>query len=191
MSQPPTPPEPSTKPLPQPQPQQGMQQQWPKQEMPPGGPWPQYRPVPAQQPPKKVKRFGWPTVIITAVISLFVGMLFAFAGEPTTAVPEATATVPETENLPAEESSEPKTQEQDQPKAADTISDGTHEVGVDIKPGQYKTSVPEGELCFWERSRANSDDSTTVLQEGPARQSVTIKKGELFETEDWGTWKRV
>jgi cytoskeletal protein RodZ len=144
MSQPPTPPEPPT----QPQPQQAMQQPSPQQGTPPDESWPQYRPVPAQQPPKKVKRFGWPTVIITAVISLFVGMLFAFAGEPTTAVPEATATVPETENLPAEESSEPKTQEQDQPKAADTISDGTHEVGVDIKPGQYKTSVPEGELCF-------------------------------------------
>jgi hypothetical protein len=53
--------------------------------------------------------------------------------------------VTETENLPAEESSEPKPKEQDQPKvAADTISDGIHEVGVDIKAGQYKTTVPEG-----------------------------------------------
>jgi hypothetical protein len=97
---------------------------------------------------------------ITAVITLFVGMLFAFGGEPTpTAMPEATATVTETvtetetENIPAEESSEPKTKEQDQPKIADTISDGVHEVGVDVKAGQYKTTVPEGALCYCERIR--------------------------------------
>jgi hypothetical protein len=61
MPQPPTPPEPPTQPLPQPQSQQGM---------PPGGPQPPYGPVPAQQPPKKAKRFGWPTLIITAVVAL-------------------------------------------------------------------------------------------------------------------------
>jgi hypothetical protein len=29
-----------------------------------------------------------------------------------------------------------------------------------------------------------------VFQEGPSHQSVTLKKGETFETEDCGTWKR-
>jgi hypothetical protein len=130
-------------------------------------------------------------VIITAVISLFVGMLFAFGGEPTpTAVPEATATVTETENLPAEESSEPKPKEQDQPEVADTISDGIHKVGIDVKAGQYKTTVAEGELCYWDRSRDDRGGGYE-LQEGPARLSVTLKKGESFETEDCGTWKRV
>jgi hypothetical protein len=166
--------------------------------MPPHGSQPPYSPVPVQQQPKKPKRFGWPTVIITSVISLFVGMLFAFAGEPTTtAVPEATATV--TETLPAEDQQEPTEEsteskpKQDQPKVDDTISDGMHEVGVDIKAGQYKTSVPEGASCYWERSRDDSGDSTIAneLQDGPARQSVTIKKGEFFKTEDCGTWKRV
>jgi hypothetical protein len=190
MSQPPMPPGPPTQPLPQPQ-----FQTWPLLGMPPDGVQPQQGPVPVQQQPKKPKRFGWPTVIVTGVVALsFGGMLFAFGGEPTpTAVPEATATVTETENLPAEESSEPKPKVQDQPKVEDTISDGIHEVGVDVKAGKYKTSVPEGELCYWERSRDDSGDSTItqVLQEGPARQSVTIKKGEFFETLDCGTWKRV
>ena len=189
MSQPPMPQGPPLQPLPQPQPQP-----LPQQGMPPYGSQPPYGPVPVQQQPKKPKRFGWPTLIITAVISLFVGMLFAFAGEPTpTAVPEATATVTETEDLPAEESSEPNPKEQDQPEVADTISDGIHEVGVDVKAGQYKTSVPEGALCYWERSRDDSGDSIIAneAQDGPARQSVTIKKGEFFKTKDCGTWKRV
>jgi hypothetical protein len=189
----------STQPLPQPQPQpmppQGMRQlwpqpPWPQQGMPPGGQQPPDGPAPVQRQPQKAKRFGWPTVIITAVISLFVGMLFAFGGEPTpTAVPEATATVTETENLTAEESSEPKPKEQDQPEVADTISDGIYEVGVDVKAGQYKTNVPEGAICYWDRSRDDKGDYE--LKEGPARLSVTIKKGESFETEDCGTWKRV
>lgn len=187
MSQPPMPPGPPTEPLPQPR-----FQTWPLLGMPPDGVQPQQGPV--QQQPKKPKRFGWPTVIVTAVVALSVGgMLFAFGGEPSpTAVPEATATVTETENLPPEESSEPKPKEQDQPKVADTISDGIHEVGVDVEAGQYKTTVPEGEFCYWERSRGDGiSDSTSRYKEGPARQSVTLKKGETFETEDCGTWKRV
>jgi hypothetical protein len=185
MSQPPMPSEPPTQPLPQPQ-----FQTWPLLGMPPDGLQPQQGPVPVQQQPKKPKRFGWPMVIITAVISLFVGMLFAFGGEPTpTAAPEATATVTETENLPTDESSEPKPKEQDQPEVADTISDGIHEVGVDVKAGQYKTNVPEGAICYWDRS--TDDGGDYELQEGPARLSVTLKKGESFETEDCGTWKRV
>jgi hypothetical protein len=63
---------------------------------PPGPPY-QAPPVPQSAPPtqplppaKKPKRFGWPTLIITAVVSLFVGILFASAGEPTT--PTSTVT---------------------------------------------------------------------------------------------------
>jgi resuscitation-promoting factor RpfB len=71
------------------------------------------RPCPSSAATEEAEAVRLATVIITAVISLFVGMLFAFGGEPTpTAMPEATATVTETENRPAEESSEPKTKEQ-------------------------------------------------------------------------------
>ena len=165
---------------------------------PPDGVQPQQGPVPVQQPPKKPKRFGWPTVIVTAVVALSLGgMLFAFGGEPTpTAVPEATATVTvtETETSPGRRIQRAQTQGARSTRGpADTISDGIHEVGVDVKAGKYKTSVPEGEYCYWERSRGEDDisDSTSIYKEGPARLSVTLKKGELFETEDCGTWKRV
>ena len=88
----------------------------------------------------------------------------------------------ETKTLPAAESSEPKPKKQDQPKvAADTINDGTHNVGVDVKAGKYKTSVPEGEFCYWERIRGDDiSDSTSTYKEGPARLSVTLKKGDVF-----------
>jgi hypothetical protein len=193
MSQPPMPPGPPIEPLPQPQ-----FQTWPLLGMPPDRSQPRHGAIPVQQPPKKPKRFGWPTVIVTAVVALsfggIVGGIVGGSGDgtATTAEPDATVTVTE----PADDESAskaPSPKKTTEPKPADTISDGIHEVGVDVKAGKYKTSVPEGELCYWDRSRDDSGDSTItqVLQEGPSHQSVTLKKGESFETEDCGTWKRV
>ena len=55
-----------------------------------------------------------------------------------------------------------------------------------------RQASPEGEFCYWERIRGDDiSDSTSTYKEGPARLSVTLKKGESFETEDCGTWKRV
>ena len=91
---------PPTQPIPEPQrqplPQKGMQPQpWSQQGMPPGGP---SGPVAVQQKPKKAKRFGWPTVIITGVIALGVGVMIGSSGDDTatTAKPNATVTVTET-----------------------------------------------------------------------------------------------
>jgi hypothetical protein len=88
MSQPPMPSAPPTQPLPQLQPQP-----WPQQGMPPGGLQPPYAAVPVQQQPKKPKRFGWPTVIITAVAALSLGGIIGNVGDTApTAEPSATAT---------------------------------------------------------------------------------------------------
>jgi hypothetical protein len=205
MSQPPMPPGPPTEPLPQPQ-----SQTWPllgtrtpiSRAAAPDGVQPQQGPVPVQQQPKK--RFGWPTVIVTAVVALSLGGIVGGIvggsgnGTATTAEPNATVTVSQTvtktaEAKPASKAPSPKKTTEPEPKS--TISNGIHEVGVDVKAGQYKTNVPEGELCYWERSRGADDisdsTSTSTYKEGPARQSVTLKKGESFETEDCGTWKRV
>ena len=190
MSRPPVPPGPPTEPFPQPQ-----FQTWPLQGMPPDGVQPPYGPVPVQQQPKK--RFGWPTVIVTAVVALSLGGIAGGSGNgtATTAEPNPTVTMSQTvtetaEAKPASKAPSPKKTTEPEPKS--TISDGTHEVGVDVKAGKYKTNVPEGELCYWDRSRGDSGESSiTVLQEGPSHQSVTLKKGETFETMDCGTWKRV
>ncbi len=197
MSQPPVPPGPPTEPLPQPQ-----VQTWPllgtrtpiSRAAVPDGLQPQQGPVPVQQPPKK--RFGWPIVIVTAVVALSLGGIVGGIvggsgdGTATTAEPNATVTVTETaDDESASKAPSPKKTTEPEPKS--TISDGIHEVGVDVKAGQYKTNVPEGELCYWDRSRGDAiSDSTSRYKEGPARQSVTLKKGESFETEDCGTWKR-
>jgi hypothetical protein len=73
MSQPPMPSGPPTEPLQQPQ-----FQTWPllgtrtprSRAAAPDGLQPQQGPVPVQQPKK---RFGWPTVIVTAVVALSLG----------------------------------------------------------------------------------------------------------------------
>ena len=203
MSQPPMPPGPPTEPSPQ-----AQFQTWPllgtrtpiSRAAAPDGLQPQQGPVPVQQQPKK--RFGWPTVIVTAVVALSLGGIVGGIvggsgdGTATTDEPNPTVTVSQTvtetaEAKPASKAPSPKKTTEPEPKS--TISDGIHEVGVDVKAGQYKTSVPEGEFCYWERSRGEDDisDSTSIYKEGPARLSVTIKKGEFFETEDCGTWKRV
>ena len=102
MSQPPVPPGPPTEPLPQPQ-----FQTWPllgtrtpiSRAAVPDGLQPQQGPVPVQQPPKK--RFGWPIVIITAVVALSLGGIVGGIvggsgdGTATTAEPNATVTVTE------------------------------------------------------------------------------------------------
>ena len=201
MSQPPMPPGPPTEPSPQ-----AQFQTWPllgtrtpiSRAAAPDGLQPQQGPVPVQQQPKK--RFGWPTVIVTAVVALSLGGIVGSSGNgtATTAELNPTVTVSQTvtetaEAKPASKAPSPKKATEPEPKS--TISDGKHEVGVDVKAGQYKTSVPEGELCYWDRRRGEDDSGdssiTTVFQEGPARQSVTLKKGEFFETMDCGTWKRV
>jgi hypothetical protein len=197
MSQPPMPPGPPTEPLPQPQ-----SQTWPllgtrtpiSRAAVPDGVQPQQGPVPVQQQPKK--RFGWPTVIVTAVVALSLGGIVGGIvggsgdGTATTAEPNATVTVTETaDDESASKAPSPKKTTEPEPKS--TISNGVHEVGVDVKAGQYKTNVPEGALCYWERRIGDAiSDSTSRYKEGPARQSVTLKKGETFETEDCGTWKR-
>ena len=160
----------------------------------PYGLQPQQGPVPVQQQPKK--RFGWPTVIVTAVVALSLGGIVGGIvggsgdGTATTAEPNATVTVTETaDDESASKAPSPKKTTEPEPKS--TISDGIHEVGVDVKAGQYKTSVPEGAFCYWERSRGDPiSDSTSSYKEGPAHLSVTLKKGESFETEDCGTWTR-
>lgn len=71
---------------------------------------------------------------------------------------------------------------------ATTISStgGVYEVGVDIVAGKWKTSG-EGK-CYW--SRKKNDDSQDIIsnhyQAGPA--AVSVKAGELFETQNCGTW---
>ncbi|WP_143101752.1 hypothetical protein [Amycolatopsis marina] len=68
---------------------------------------------------------------------------------------------------------------------------GTWEVGVDVQPGKYKTGGPDGGLpCYWARLNDTSGDLGSIINnsilEGPG--TVTINKGELFETSGCQDW---
>lgn len=64
---------------------------------------------------------------------------------------------------------------------------GVYEVGVDIVAGKWK--APGEGKCYW--SRKTNNDSQDIIdnhyQAGPA--AVVLKSGELFETQNCGTWQ--
>jgi hypothetical protein len=194
MSQPPMPSAPPTQPLPQPQPQP-----WPQQEMPPGGLQPPYAAVPVQQQPKKPKRFGWPTVIITAVAALSLGGIIGNVGDTApTAEPSATATASkpaEAKSAPSA-SKTPEAKKTTEPVAESTIGEGTYQIGVDAQPGRYKTQVPQNSSgCYWERTKDDSGDMDSIIANDSvnpgARASITVNRGEFFKSSGCGTWTRV
>jgi hypothetical protein len=194
MSQPPMPSAPPTQPLPQLQPQP-----WPQQGMPPGGLQPPYAAVPVQQQPKKPKRFGWPTVIITAVAALSLGGIIGNVGDTApTAEPSATATASkpaEAKSAPSA-SKAPEAKKTTEPVAESTMGEGTYQIGVDAKPGRYKTQVPQDSgNCYWERLKDDRGGLDSIIANGNVnpggRASITVKQGEFFNSHGCGTWTMV
>jgi len=122
-------------------------------------------------------------MIVTAVVALSLGGIVGGSGNgtATTAEPNPTVTVSQTvtetaevsqtvtetaEAKPASKAPSPKKTTEPEPK--NTISDGVHEVGVDVKAGQYKTTVPEGAFCYWERIRGDDiSDSPRGTRKAP------------------------
>ena len=127
-------------------------------------------------------------MIVTAVVALSLGGIVGGIvggsgnGTATTAEPNPTVTVTEVtaEAKPASKAPSPKKTTEPEPKS--TISDGVHEVGVDVKAGQYKTNVPEGEFCYWKRSRGEDDisDSTEELERRPRSPIGNAQERRVF-----------
>jgi hypothetical protein len=194
MSQPPMPPAPPAQPLPHLQPQP-----WPQQGMPPGGLQPPYAPGPVQQQPKKPKRFGWPTVIITAVAALSLGGIIGNIGDTApTAEPSATATASKPAEAKAAPSASkaPEAKKTTEPVADSTMGEGTYQIGVDAKPGRYKTQVPQDSAnCYWQRTTDDSGDMDSIIANDNlnpgARASITVNSGEFFKSSGCGTWTKV
>jgi hypothetical protein len=162
-----------------------------------GGPQQPYGPVPVQQQPKKPKRFGCPTVIITAVAALSLGGIGGGSGDDTaaTAEPSATVTVTESAEAAARKAPAAKKTTNPEPEPESTMGDGTYEIGVDAKPGRYKTRVPEDSDCYWERLKDDRGGFNSIIANDNvnpgARASVTVKRGEFINSKDCGTWTRV
>ena len=165
-------------------------------QLPPNTPAP---PPPPVKPPK-AKRFGWPTMLIVAVGSWFIGFLMASigsTGEPVAApAPKVTVTTTETFTAaPSSEPSSPPAKKTAPPKpTASTMGEGTYQIGVDAPAGRYKAVVPADSYnCYWERSEDDSGDSIIAnnnLNAG-ARASVSVQKGEFFTSSGCGTWTKV
>lgn len=61
---------------------------------------------------------------------------------------------------------------------ANSFGDGTHEVGVDIQPGKYKTKGPAGEAsCYWEFR--NRQGNKTRNDSGRGRKYSSSRKARL------------
>jgi hypothetical protein len=162
----------------------------------------QYQQQP-QPPVKKAKRFGWVAMAITAAVALGIGGAVGSSGDgTTTAGPATTTTVTATatatktvleESEPTEEptTQAPKPTKKAAPSIATTMEDGTYEIGVDAKAGRYKTIAEDG--CYWERDKDDSGEFDSIIANDNvsdgARASVTVKKGEFFQSEGCGTWK--
>jgi hypothetical protein len=199
MSQPPMPQGPPTEPLRQPA-------QFPLY---PSGPVQPSASTPSPAPPKP-KLFGWPTVIITAVVAFSLGGItavvalsligiFVGSGNDIATTPAPTATVTATETAEAESataSKAPAAKKTTEPEPGSTMNEGTYEIGVDAKPGRYKTRVPQDSAgCYWEKMKDDSGGFNSLIANGEVnpggRVSITLKRGEFFNSEDCGTWTRV
>lgn len=77
-------------------------------------------------------------------------------------------------------------------KAANTVSDGTWVVGVDIEAGTYRPAESVGSRCYWGiyASGSNGDDIIANDIPGGGMPSVTLAAGQDFKSARCGTWSK-
>lgn len=76
------------------------------------------------------------------------------------------------------------------------MDEGTYQIGVDAQAGRYKTIVPDDSVgCYWERLKDDKGGLNSIIANDNVnpggRASVTLKKGEFFNSHGCGTWKKV
>lgn len=82
-------------------------------------------------------------------------------------------------------------------RQAITITDGVWEVPGEVKPGTYRTTVPEDSRnCYWERLRDFEDKIDSIIANDNVkpgtRTIVTIGKTDMgFHAEGCGTWTKI
>ena len=75
------------------------------------------------------------------------------------------------------------------PAAPVTFGNGTHQVGVDIRAGTYRTPGPERSYCFWRRLDRNQEWIDFGSSSGPI--VVVIRSTDWgFESSGCKPWKR-
>jgi hypothetical protein len=73
--------------------------------------------------------------------------------------------------------------------AGGKVGDGSHRVGLLVKPGTYTTAEEDG--CFWERQSAAGKALESRFVAPGARATVTVRSGDAaFLSAGCGDWKR-
>jgi hypothetical protein len=109
------------------------------------------------------------------------------AEQAATAEREAAEQAAEEERIAAEQAAEEEA-------AANSVGNGIHEVGRDIRAGTYRSSgpTPDALFCYYARLRNASGDFDAIIannnSEGPV--TVTLNDGEFFESAFCRTWER-
>jgi hypothetical protein len=144
----------------------------------------------------------WTPRTRNSLVALGIGGLVGGSGPgtATTAEPNRTVTATETVTETAEAepaptaAKAPTTKNTTKPRFKSTMEEAIYEIGVDAKPGRYKTRVPEDSIigCYWERMKDDTGDFDSLLANGEleagALASVTVKTGDFFSSEDCGPW---
>jgi hypothetical protein len=78
------------------------------------------------------------------------------------------------------------------PQPLTTVEDGTWTVGLDIKPGKYRT-VSTVSDCYWAITKDGSNGEDIIANDivDGGRPSVTIKSGQVFTSDGCGPWQKV
>lgn len=156
---------------------------------PPHGAYPP--PYATQAPPKKKRRWPW---IVGAIVLLFivVGVANGGGGQATQNTPGVASGVTSgSGGAVAQAPAQQEAQQQAPAQLAGSFGPGTHEVGVDIQPGKYKTQGGGvGGSCYWARLKNTDGDFDSIITNGNAQgpTTVTISKTDgAFETtcESW------
>lgn len=71
-----------------------------------------------------------------------------------------------------------------------SVENGVWTVGTDIKAGTYRTKESVGSDCYWAVLQTGSNGSDIIDNgiPGGGRPTVTVKKGQDFESQRCGTW---
>lgn len=75
------------------------------------------------------------------------------------------------------------------PALRSRIGEGTFAVGVDVRPGIYRTGGG-ATACYWARLRGGSSDDIIENSLGTGGTVATLEAGEWFETSGCDTWYR-
>jgi hypothetical protein len=127
-------------------------------------------------------------VIAAGLLGFAVGRSSATAGTVTT----RTVTAAPAATMTTQQEPDPTTEAAAKPRG---IPEGTHVVGRDIEPGEYRTDGPaRGRPCYWARLSDTTGDSSSILAngniEGPTTVTILAADG-AFETSSCQPWVKV